>query len=68
MNKLLPTDKTCDMIIDNFHLFIENYQKFYERGNKLAARKSRKALANMIILCRQARKEILFDKTFNIKK
>jgi hypothetical protein len=66
MNKLLPTDKTCDLIIDNFNDFIENYQKFYDKGNKLAARKSRKALANLIILCRRARKEILFDKTYKI--
>ena len=64
MKKLLPTDNTCDLIIDNFNVFIDNYQKFYEKGSKLAARKSRKALANMIVLCRKARKEILFDKTF----
>lgn len=67
MNKLLPTDKTCDLIIDNFNDFIDNYQRFYEKGNKLAARKSRKALANLIILCRRARKEILFDKTYKIQ-
>lgn len=64
MKKLLPTDNTCDLIIDNFNVFIDNYQKFYEKGSKLAARKSRKALANMIVLSRKARKEILFDKTF----
>lgn len=66
MNKLLPTDKNCDLLIDNFNIFVDNYQKFYTKGSKLAARKSRKALANMIILCRKVRKEILFDKTFKI--
>lgn len=64
MNKLLPSDKSCDLLIDNFNVFIDNYQKFYDKGSKLAARKSRKALANMIVLCRKVRKEILFDKTF----
>lgn len=64
MKKMLPTDNTCDLIIDNFNIFIDNYQQFYDKGTKIAARKSRKALANMVFLCRKARKEILFDKTF----
>ena len=68
MTKLLPGDNSCDMLIDNFNIFIKNYQKFYEKGSSLSARKSRKALANMIVLSRRVRKEILFDKTFNVKK
>lgn len=68
MQKTLPTDTACDMLIDNFNEFIKNYQKFYERGTYLPARKSRKALANMIVLSRKIRKEILFDRTFNLKK
>jgi hypothetical protein len=68
MNKLLPTDKPSDMLIDNFNVFIKNYQKFYEKGSMMSARRSRKALANIIVLCRKVRKEILFDKTFKIKK
>jgi hypothetical protein len=68
MNKLLPTDKPSDLLIDNFNAFIKNYQRFHEKGSLMSARKSRKALANIIVLCRKVRKEILFDKTFNIKK
>lgn len=68
MTKLLPGDNSCDMLIDNFNVFIKNYQKFYEKGSLMSARKSRKALANMIVLSRRVRKEILFDKTFNVKK
>lgn len=68
MNKLLHTDKPSDMLIDNFNIFIKNYQKFHERGGLMSARRSRKALANIIVLCRKVRKEILFDRTFKVKK
>ena len=68
MHKTLPTDTACDMLIDNFHVFIKNYQKFYESGGLFPAKKSRKALANMIVLSRKIRKEILFDRTFKLKR
>ena len=43
---------------EQFAVFLENYEKFTQKGNKSAALRARKALLEVHHLCRAVRAEI----------
>lgn len=53
---------THDLIIDNFNAYIEENQKFADKGNKSAGTRARKALLEIKKLCGERRKEIIAQK------
>ena len=46
-------------ITKEFNEYIENNTKFFDKGNKAASVRARKALLNLSKLCKEGRKEIL---------
>lgn len=54
--------ETHDQIIDNFNVYIEENQKFADKGNKAAGTRARKALLEIKKLCGERRKEIISEK------
>lgn len=49
-------------IEEQFNAYLENNEKFFEKGNKAASVRARKALLELSKLCKEARKEILEEK------
>lgn len=50
--------ESVNEIKEQFNLFLEEYDKFTEKGNKTAATRARKALLEVSKLCRTVRAEI----------
>ena len=53
---------TLEQIKVAYETFVEENQKFVEKGNKAAAGRARKALAELAKLCKARRAEILEEK------
>lgn len=53
------TTNTHDQIIEQLNLYIEENQKFFDKGNKSAATRARKALLEIKKLCQLRRTEII---------
>ena len=53
---------TLEQIKVAYETFVEENQKFVEKGNKAAAGRARKALAELAKLCKARRDEILEEK------
>ena len=53
---------TLEQIQQAYETFMEENQKFVEKGNKAAAGRARKALAELAKLCKARRAEILEEK------
>ena len=53
---------TVEQLQAAFEQFLEENQKFVEKGNKAAAGRARKALAELAKLCKARRAEILEEK------
>lgn len=51
--------ETHEQIIENFNAYIEENQKFADKGNKAAGTRARKALLEIKKLCGERRKEII---------
>ena len=51
--------ETHEQIIENFNAYIEENQKFADKGNKAAGTRARKALLDIKKLCGERRKEII---------
>lgn len=58
INDYMSTE-THDQIIENLNVYIEENQKFSDKGNKAAATRARKALLEIKKLCGDRRKEII---------
>lgn len=56
------TTDTHDQIISQLNLYIEENQKFADKGNKSAATRARKALLEIKKLCTERRVEIIEEK------
>lgn len=54
--------ETHEQIIENFNAYIEENQKFADKGNKAAGTRARKALLEIKKLCGERRKEIIAQK------
>ncbi len=52
-------ESTHEQIIENFNLYIEENQKFFDKGNKAAATRARKALLELKKLATSRRVEII---------
>lgn len=50
---------THNQIVDNFNAYIEENEKFADKGNKAAGTRARKALLEIKKLCATRRKEII---------
>ena len=55
-------NETHNQIIENFNAYIEENQKFADKGNKAAGTRARKALLEIKKLCGERRKEIIAQK------
>ena len=53
---------TVEQLKQAFEQFLEENQKFVEKGNKAAAGRARKALSELAKLCKVRRQEILAEK------
>lgn len=53
------TTETHDQIISQLNVYIEENQKFFDKGNKSAATRARKALLEIKKLCQVRRVEII---------
>ena len=53
---------TAEQIKAQFEIFMEENEKFVEKGNKAAAGRARKALNELAKLCKVRRAEILEEK------
>lgn len=56
------TTETHDQIISQLNTYIEENQKFADKGNKSAATRARKALLEIKKLCQVRRVEIIEQK------
>jgi len=52
-------DQIHQQIIESFNAYVEENQKFADKGNKAAATRARKALLELKKLCGDRRKEII---------
>ncbi len=53
---------TLEQITAAYETFVEEHEKFVTKGNKSAAGRARKALAELAKLCKARRAEILEEK------
>ena len=53
---------TVEQIKAQYEAFVENNEKFVEKGNKAAAARARKALSELAKLCKARRADILAEK------
>ena len=51
--------ETHDLLLEHFNTYIEENQKFADKGNKAAATRARKALLEVKKLCATRRTEII---------
>ena len=56
---------TLEQIQAAYETFLAENQKFVEKGNKAAAGRARKALAELAKLCKARRAEILEEKKYS---
>lgn len=55
----METSESHQQIIESFNAYIEENQKFADKGNKAAATRARKALLELKKLCVERRVEII---------